>query len=60
MAETNMVKIKLLKKASSKKQRETLKGMGLRRISSTSVLKDTPEIRGMIGKVSHLVAVERG
>ena len=33
-------------------------GLGLRRLQQTVVLKDTPEIRGMINKVSHMVTVE--
>ncbi|WP_428264614.1 50S ribosomal protein L30 [Haliangium sp.] len=41
-----------------KKQRLTLRGLGLRRVHGTAVLEDTPAIRGMIRKVSHLVRVE--
>ncbi len=41
-----------------RKQREVVKGLGLRRIDSESVLKDCPEIRGMINKVPHLVHVK--
>jgi large subunit ribosomal protein L30 len=37
-------------------QRKVLKGMGLGKISKSVLLKDTPEIRGMIRKVEHLVA----
>ena len=37
---------------------KVLFGLGLRRLHQTVVLKDTPEIRGMINKVSHMVAVE--
>ena len=37
---------------------KVLQGLGLRRLNQTVTLKDTPEIRGMINKVSHLVAVE--
>jgi large subunit ribosomal protein L30 len=40
------------------KQREVVKGLGLRRISSSVVRKDCPEIRGMIRKIVHLVKVE--
>jgi large subunit ribosomal protein L30 len=40
-----------------KDQRETLIGLGLNKIRKKSVLKDTPEVRGMINKVSHLVKV---
>lgn len=41
-----------------KKQREVVKGLGLRRIDSVVIRKDCPEIRGMINKISHLVTVE--
>ena len=41
-----------------KKQREVVKGLGLRRIDSVVVRKDCPEIRGMINKISHLVNVQ--
>ncbi len=39
-------------------QRATLIGLGLNKINRTRVLEDTPSIRGMIKKVSHLVKVE--
>lgn len=39
-------------------QRKVLRGMGLGRMHKTVYLKDTPEIRGMVRKVSHLVSVE--
>ena len=35
-----------------------LKGMGLTKLNKTVVLQDTPEMRGMINKVSHMVSVE--
>lgn len=38
--------------------RRVLRGMGLTRLNKTVELKDTPEIRGMINKVSHLVKTE--
>lgn len=41
-----------------KKQKLTLKGLGLGKMHKSRVLNDTPAIRGMIRKVSHLVAVE--
>lgn len=37
-------------------QRKVLRGMGLGKVNRTVVLNDTPEIRGMIRKVVHLVA----
>ncbi len=40
------------------RQRETLRGLGLRRLHHTVELKDTPAIRGMVTKVQHLVEVE--
>lgn len=41
-----------------RKQREVIKGLGLRRVHSEVIRKDCPEIRGMIRKVEHLVRVE--
>ncbi|OYU70638.1 MAG: 50S ribosomal protein L30 [Alphaproteobacteria bacterium PA2] len=38
-------------------QRATLVGLGLNRIGRTAILEDTPSVRGMIAKVSHLVEV---
>jgi len=42
----------------TKSQRETVRGLGLTRLHSSRILKDTPEIRGMIRKVAHLVDTE--
>ena len=39
-------------------QRETLIGLGLNKIRRSSVLEDTPSVRGMIRKVAHLLRVE--
>jgi large subunit ribosomal protein L30 len=41
-----------------RRQRATLRGLGLRRIRHTVELQDTPAVRGMIRKVLHLVEVE--
>ena len=41
-------------------QRETLIGLGLNRIGRVSELPDTPQTRGMIAKVKHLVRVVDG
>jgi large subunit ribosomal protein L30 len=38
-------------------QRKTLIGLGLNKMNRTSVLKDTPSIRGMLSKVKHLVRI---
>lgn len=39
-------------------QRETLRSLGLRRISDTVIQQDRPEVRGMVNTVTHLVTVE--
>ncbi|MBP6819897.1 50S ribosomal protein L30 [Ferrovibrio sp. MS7] len=39
-------------------QQQTIKGLGLRRLHDSRELEDTPAVRGMIAKVSHLVRVE--
>ena len=41
-----------------RRQRATLRGLGIRRLGRTVELPDTPAVRGMIQKVSHLVRVE--
>jgi large subunit ribosomal protein L30 len=40
-----------------RRQRATVKGLGLRRIGHTVEVEDTPSVRGMINAVRHLVAV---
>jgi len=40
------------------KQRGSLRALGLRRIGMTNTLPDTPDVRGQIAKVPHLVRVE--
>lgn len=39
-------------------QKRTMEALGLRRMHQTTTLEDTPQIRGMITKVHHLVTVE--
>lgn len=41
-----------------RQQREVTKGLGLRKINSEVVRPDSPEIRGMIDKIKHLLKVE--
>ena len=41
-----------------KKQKACLSGLGLRKINNFSVLENTPAVRWMIKKVSHLVRIE--
>lgn len=40
------------------KHRESVRGLGLRRMHHTVELEDTPAVRGMINKVHYLVRVE--
>jgi large subunit ribosomal protein L30 len=42
---------------SDKRQLDTLRSLGLRRINHSVDVKDTPQIRGMLHKVRHLVEV---
>jgi large subunit ribosomal protein L30 len=42
---------------SDQRQRDTLRSLGLRRIGHSVEVSDTPQIRGMIAKVAHLVEV---
>lgn len=51
------IKITLIKSVigTKKSHRETIRGLGLKRVNSVSILADTPEVRGMINKVQYLV-----
>ena len=53
------IKIMLVKSGIGRKsdQKKTLIGLGLNRIGRIRELEDTPSVRGMINKVSHLVKV---
>jgi large subunit ribosomal protein L30 len=42
---------------SDQRQRDTLRSLGLRRIGHSVEREDSPQIRGMIAKVAHLVEV---
>lgn len=54
------VKVTLVKSVIGTKEshRATVRGLGLRRLNSSSELQDTPAIRGMINKVSYLLKCE--
>jgi large subunit ribosomal protein L30 len=54
-----LVKVTLVKSTIgfNKTQGETVRGMGLRKIRQSVELPDTPETRGMILKVRHLITV---
>ena len=55
------IKIALVKSSIGSVQKiiGTLKGLGLKKMQSTSILVETPEVLGMIKKVQHLVKTER-
>jgi large subunit ribosomal protein L30 len=55
-----MLRIKLVRSLASnpQRQREVVRGLGLGKLNSEVSREDRPEIRGMIGKISHLVKVE--
>jgi len=55
-----MIKITLIISMNGKpeKHRKVLRGMGLTKMNRTVELEDTPSIRGMINKVTHMVKVE--
>ncbi|MDI6604393.1 MAG: 50S ribosomal protein L30 [Thermoanaerobacteraceae bacterium] len=39
-------------------QRNTVKALKLNKIGSSAILEDTPQVRGMINKIKHLIKVE--
>ncbi len=57
-----MTKLKITQVRSTikrqEKQKRTITALGLRRLHQTVTHNDTPQIRGMINVVSHLVEVE--
>lgn len=59
MSEKKTLVVKLVRSVAGTRQshRDTVRGLGLRRLNSTRVLEDTPAVRGMINKVDYLVQV---
>ncbi|NJN00499.1 MAG: 50S ribosomal protein L30 [Aquincola sp.] len=59
MADKKTLTVKLVRSVAGTLQshRDTVRGLGLRRLNSTRTLEDTPAVRGMINKVSYLVLV---
>jgi large subunit ribosomal protein L30 len=60
MAAAKKIRVSQTKSANGRQQshKATLLGLGLRRIRHTVEVEDTPEVRGMINKVSYMVRVE--
>lgn len=54
------IKITLIRGLAGKKerQRRTIKALGLKRLHSSVIKEDNPQIRGMINKVSHMVRID--
>ena len=54
------VKVTLVKSVIGTKQdhRANVRGLGLRKLNSSSELEDTPAVRGMINKIQYLLKVE--
>ena len=54
------IKVRLLKSTAGCKQshRDTVRGLGLRRINHVVELADTPAVRGMINKINYLVRID--
>jgi large subunit ribosomal protein L30 len=54
------IKVRLVKSVVGTRQshRDTVRGLGLRKINHVVELADTPEVRGMINRVNYLVHVE--
>ena len=59
MAEQKKLKVKQVRSqiGGTRRQRESLRGLGLRRIGASVMVVDTPATRGLIEKVAHLVEV---
>ena len=64
MAKSKQIKVTLVRSpiGYQPRHRECVRGLGLKRINHTVVLEDTPSVRGMVAKISHLVEIveERG
>ena len=59
MSDKKTLTVKLVKSVAGTRQshRDTVRGLGLRKLNSERVLEDTPAVRGMVNKVSYLVKV---
>ncbi len=59
MTTTTKLKVQLVRSPIGTKQshRDTVRGLGLRRVNSVSELEDTPAVRGMNNKIAYLVKI---
>ena len=60
VVETKKITVRLVRSMIGRpeKQRVVLRGMGLTKMQKTVQLPDTPQVRGMLDKVKHLICVE--
>jgi large subunit ribosomal protein L30 len=58
MADTIKVRLKHSPIGTTKRVRETVRGLGLRRVGSEAVVKRSPAVEGMIRRLKHLVEVK--
>ena len=60
MAEQKTMTVRLIRSmiGHPEKHRAVLRGMGLTKVDKVVVVPDTPQMRGMVNKVKHLVRVE--
>ena len=59
MSDKQFQKVQLVRSPIGTKQshRDTVRGLGLRKLNSVAELEDTPAVRGMINKIAYLVKV---
>ncbi|MFV0600999.1 MAG: 50S ribosomal protein L30 [Brachymonas sp.] len=59
MSDKQFLKVQLVRSPIGTKQshRDTVRGLGLRKLNSVAELEDTPAVRGMINKIAYLVKV---
>ncbi|HEY5700494.1 MAG TPA: 50S ribosomal protein L30 [Gammaproteobacteria bacterium] len=61
MAKKKQIKVTLVRSpiGFQPKHRETVRGLGLKRMHQSVVLEDTPSVRGMVNKIDYMVRVEK-
>jgi large subunit ribosomal protein L30 len=60
MAKKKQIKVTLVRSpiGVQPKHRETVRGLGLKRMHQSVVLEDTPSVRGMVNRIDYMVRVE--
>ena len=61
MAKKKQIKVTLVRSpiGFQPKHRETVRGLGLKRMHQSVLLEDSPSVRGMVNKVEYMVRVEK-